>query len=134
MSPGHRRGEELFQSLQHDVAAFAINLANQLHVFVEESVARDFVGHELSESRSMQVRALLELRQLADDVRRSNNPSQTKPGSQRLRECAEVNNVANRISVVAAQVLAVEHDQRREMLAFITQLAVGIVFDNRNAV
>src|ERR1039458_1712903 len=84
MSPSHFRREELFQSLKHYVAPFAINLTNQLHVFVEESIARDFVGHELSESRSVQVGTLLQLRQLTDDLRRSDDPPQTEPGSQRL--------------------------------------------------
>src|ERR1700690_268054 len=134
MSPGHFGREELLQSLQHDVAAFAIDLTNQLDVLVEESITRDFVGHELSEGRSVQIRALLELRQLADDVGRSDDPSQAKPRSQRLRECAEVNDVANGIAVGAAQILAAEHDQRWKMLAFIAQLAIRIIFDNRNAI
>src|SRR5450759_836455 len=134
MSPGHRGWEELFQSLKHYVAAFAIDLANQLHMCIRDSIARDFVGHELREGRSVQVGALLQLRQLADDLRRSDDPSQSKPGSQRLRECTQVNDVANGIAVVAAQVLAVEHDQRWEVLAFIAQLAVRVVFDNRNAI
>src|SRR5450759_1503457 len=98
MSPGHRGWEELFQSLKHYVAAFAIDLANQLHMLVEEAIARDFVGHELREGRSVQVRALLQLRQLADDLRRSDDPSQSKPGSQRLRECTQVNDVTNAVS------------------------------------
>src|ERR1022692_676276 len=132
MSPGHLWREELFQSLQHHVAAFAINLTNQLYMLVQESIARDFVGHELREGRSVQVRALLELRQLADDVRRRDDPSQPKSGSERLRECAQVDDVADGIAIVAAQVLAVEYDQGREVLAFIAQLAVRIIFDNRN--
>ena len=126
--------EELFESLQHYVAAFAIDLANQLHVFVEESIARDFVGHELSERRSVQIGALLQLRQFADNLRRGDDPSQSKPGSQRLREGAQVNDIANGIALVAAEVLAVEHDQRWQVLAFIAQLAVRVVFDNRNAI
>src|ERR1019366_198750 len=111
MSPSDFRREELFQSLKHYVAAFAIDLTNQLDVFVEESIARDLVGHELSEGRSVQVGALLQLRQFADDLRRSDDPPQTEPGSERLRECAQINDVAYGIAVVAAQVLAVEHDQ-----------------------
>src|ERR1017187_1156508 len=134
MSPGHFRGEELFQSLKHYVAPFAIDLTNQLDVLVEESIACHFVGHELSEGRSVQVGTLLQLRQFADDLRRSDDPSQTEPGSQRLRECAQINDVADGIAVVAAQVLAVEHDQRWEALAFIAQLAVRVIFDNRNAI
>jgi len=35
---------------------------------------------------------------------------------------------------VAAQVLAINHDQGREMFAFIAELAVRIIFDNWNAV
>src|ERR1700687_1335314 len=105
MSPSDRGREEFFQSLKHYVAAFAIDLTNQLHVFVEKSIARDFVGHELSEGRSVQVSALLQLRQLADNLRRSHDPSQSKSGGQRLRECTQVNDVANGIAVVAQQVL-----------------------------
>src|SRR5208282_3347899 len=108
MSPGHFRREELFQSLQHYVAPFAIDLTNQLDVLVEEPIARHFVGHELSEGRSVQIGTLLQLRQLTDDLGRSDDPSQTQPGSQRLREGAQINDVANGIAVVAAQVLAVE--------------------------
>ena len=82
MSPGYFGREELLQRLKHHVAAFAIDLTNQLYVLVEESIACDFVGHELSEGRSVQVGALLQLRQLADDLRRGDDPSQSKPGSQ----------------------------------------------------
>src|ERR1039458_318636 len=110
MSPGHRRREEFLQRLEHYVAAFAIDPPNQPDVLLKESIARDFVGHELCEGRSVQVGALLELRQLADDLRRSDDPSQPKPGSQRLRERAQVNDVTNGIAAVAAQILAVEHD------------------------
>src|SRR5450631_1779770 len=134
MRPGYCGREELFESLKHYVAAFAIDLTNQLDVFVEESIAGDLVGYELREGRSVQVGTLLQLRQLADDLRGRDDPSQTKAGSQRLRECAQVNDVANGIAVVAAQVLAVEHNERRKVLAFIAQLAVRVVFDNRNAV
>src|ERR1019366_9568996 len=116
MSPGYFRWEELLQSLKHHVTAFAVDLTNQLDVFVEESIARDFVGHELSEGRSVQVSALLQLRQLADDLWRSYDPSQSKSASERLREGAQVDDVADGIAVVAAQVLAVEHHQRWEVL------------------
>ncbi len=134
MSPGDGGWEEFLQRLQHHVAAFGIHLANQLYVLVEESIARHFVGHELRERRSVQVGALLQLRQLADNLRRRDDPSQPQPGSQRLRKRAQVNDVANGIPLVAAQVLAVKHDQRWKMLAFIAQLAVRIVFDNRNPI
>src|ERR1035437_2875599 len=99
MSPGYFRREELLQSLKHHVTAFAIDLTNQLDVFVEKSIARYFVGHELSVGRSVQVSALLQLRQLVDNLRRSDDPPQTKPGSQRLRECTQVNDVANGIVI-----------------------------------
>jgi len=56
------------------------------------------------------------------------DPSQAKAGSQRLRECAQVNDVADGIPLVAAQVLAINHDQGREMFAFIAELAVRIIF------
>src|ERR1035438_832051 len=112
MSPCHRRREVLSQSLQHHGAAFAIKLTDQLFMLVEKSIARHFVGHELSKGRSVQVGALLELSQLSDDLRRSNDPSQAKPWSQRLREGAQINDVANRVATVAAQVFTVENDQR----------------------
>ena len=111
MSPGNLRQGKTLGEPEHYVAAFAIDLANQLHVLVEKSIARDFVGYELSEGRSVQVGALLQLRQLADDLRRGDNPPQAKSGSQRLRECTQVNDVADGITTVAAQILAVEHDQ-----------------------
>src|ERR1019366_2813789 len=118
MSPSYCGREEFLQSLKHHVAAFAIDLANQLDVLVEKSIACDFVGHELSKGRSVQVGTLLQLYQLADDFRRSDDPPQAEAGSQRLRECTEVNDVANGIAVVSAQVLAIEHNERRQMLAF----------------
>src|SRR5208283_1646409 len=126
MSPGYCGGEEFFQRLQHYVPPFAIDLTNQLDVLVEESIARYFVGHELGESRSVQVGTLLQLRQLGDDLGRSHDPSQTEAGREGLRECAQVNDVADGIAVVAAQVLAVEHNQRWEVFAFIAQLTVGV--------
>src|ERR1019366_7261137 len=110
MRPGDCGREEFFESLKHYVAAFAVDLANQLYVLVEESIARYFVGYELGEGRSVQVGALLQLRQLADDIRRSDDPSQAKAGSQRLGERAQVNDIADGIAVVAAQVFAVEND------------------------
>src|SRR5208282_5667860 len=113
MGPGHCGREELLESLEHYVAALAVDLTNQLHVFVEEPIACYFVGHKLGEGRSVQVGALLQLRQLADDLWRRDDPSQTKAGSQRLGECAQVNNIANGIAAVAAQVLAIEDDQGR---------------------
>src|ERR1039458_7738765 len=122
MSPGDFRRKELLQGLQHDVAPFAIDPANQLHVLVEKSIACNFVSYELREGRGVQIRALLELRQFGDHLWRSDDPSQTKPGSQRLGECAQVNYVADRIAIVAPQILAIEDHQRRQMLTFITQL------------
>src|SRR5580704_4341158 len=110
MSPGYFGRKELLQRLQHDIASFAIDLTNHLHVLVKESIARDLVSHELREGRGVQIRALFYLHQLADDLRRSDNPSQTKAGRQRLREGTQVNDVADGIAIVAAQVLAVEHD------------------------
>src|SRR5271169_7267703 len=98
-------------------------------MLVEESITRDLISHELSKGGGVQVGALLQLRQLADDLRRRNNPSQSKPWSQCLRERTQVNDVANGIAVVAPQVLAVEHNQRRQVFAFIAQLPVWVIFD-----
>src|SRR5208337_1518446 len=74
MGPSYGGREEIFEGLEHDVAAFAINLADQFHMFVEIAVAGHFIGHELVEGRSMQVGALLELGELADNFGRSDDP------------------------------------------------------------
>src|SRR5208283_3475706 len=134
MSPGDCWREKFLQRLQHYVSAFAVDLTNQLDVLVEEAIARNFIGHELREGRGVQIGALLQLRELANHLRRSHDPSQAQPGSQRLRKCTQVNYIANGVPLVAAQVLAIQHDQWRKMLALIAQLAIRIIFNNENAV
>ena len=134
MSPCYFGREIFVQRMQHRIAALAINLANQFDVLVEESVARDFVGNVLTEGGSVQVGGLFQLHQFADHVFGSDDPGQTNSGRERLREGAQVDHVAESESVIAAQIVAVEHHQRRNVLAFVAQLAVGIILDDRDAV
>ena len=84
MGPGHFAREVLVQSVEHGVAALAIDLANELDVLVEEAVAGDFIGDVLVEGGGVQVRGLLQLHQLADDVFRRDDPGQADSGRQRL--------------------------------------------------
>ena len=103
-------------------------------MFLEEAIARDFVGDKLIEGRGMKIRALFELREFPDDFGRSDDPAQAKPRSERLGKSAEVNDIAGGIGAVAGQALAVEREQGSEVVALIAQFAVGIILDNRNAV
>src|SRR3954452_1460116 len=134
MGPRHFLGEELVQGLQHDVATLVVNAANEFHVFVEEVICRNLVGHHLVEGAGVQVGALLQLYEFADDLTGRNNPAQAQSGSECLRERAEINDVSEGISIVAAKVNAVENGQGGEMVSLVTKLSVGIVFDEWDSV
>ena len=71
-------------------------------MLIQETVARNFVGDELGEAGSMQISALLQLHEFIDHIWRRNNPAKPDSGSQRLGESAEINDIANRVAVVAA--------------------------------
>jgi len=45
--PGYFGREELFERLEHYVAALAIDLADELYVLVEKAIAGYFIGDEL---------------------------------------------------------------------------------------
>src|SRR5215469_4260583 len=126
--------EVLVQRLQHGIAPLAINLPNQLDVLIEEAVACNFVSYILIECGSMQISCLLQLHQLGDDIFWSHDPRQADSWRQSLGEGTEVNHIADGEGIVTADILPVEDDQRRNVLALVTQLAVGIVFYNRDAV
>src|SRR5579871_4455338 len=103
-------------------------------MLVEKVIPCNFVGDHLGESRGVQVCALLQLNEFCNDIWRRNDPAKTQTWRKGLRKGAEVNHVADGVAVVAAEILAVEDYKRREMLAFVAELAVRIVFDNRNSV
>src|SRR5207302_9583843 len=108
------------------IAAFAIHAPDQLDVLIEKVVARHFMGHHLYESRAVEIRALLELDQLADHFRRRHDPAQPYSWRERLRKSAQINHVDDGIAVVPAQIFPVQYHQRWEVLPFIAQLAVGV--------
>ena len=110
MCPSNGGGKEFLQSLQHNVTAFPVNLANHLNVLVEEAVASYFIGDELREGRSVKVGALFQLSQFSDHVGRGNDPSKAKAGGKRLRKRAQVDYIPDGIALIAPQVLAVEDD------------------------
>ena len=58
MSPCNLWRKVLVKSLQHRVAAFAVNLPDQFYVFIEETVASHFICDILVEGRGMQVGSL----------------------------------------------------------------------------
>src|SRR5271165_1405631 len=76
MRPCHLRREVVVESLQHGVAAFTIDTANKFDVLFEEAILGDFVGDHLVEGAGVEVGALLQLHQTADDVRWGNDPAQ----------------------------------------------------------
>src|SRR5580765_4593394 len=55
MSPCHFGREIFVQRIEHRIATLAINIADQFHVLIEESVASDFEGNVLAERRGVQV-------------------------------------------------------------------------------
>src|ERR1700752_1036132 len=99
MRPRDFMREVVVQCLQHGVTPLAIDLSNQLHMLIEEAIPRNLVGHILIESGSMQVCGLFELHQLADDVLRRNDPGEPDSGRQGLRECAQIDDVAESESI-----------------------------------
>src|SRR4051794_2315371 len=73
--------KKFIECLEHYVATLGINLANQLHVLIEEVVRGYFVRNHLVEGAGVQVGALLQLHQFADDFRGGDDPSQAQSGS-----------------------------------------------------
>src|SRR5581483_1184535 len=134
VSPRRLGREEFAERLKHDIAPLAIDAPDTAHVLVEEAVARNFVSHVLSESGRVQVSTLLQLNELADDIGRRDDPTEPDARGKSLGESAEINNVADQIFLVAAQVLAVDNDQRRQVFAFISQLPVRIILHDRDAI
>src|SRR5579863_6380873 len=68
MGPGDFRRKILVESMQHGIAALAVDLADELDVLIEEAVAGNFVRYVLIERGSVQVGRLLELHQFDDHV------------------------------------------------------------------
>ena len=101
---------------------------------VEEAGARHLVCNPLNEAARVQVRALLRLRQTLDDFLRPDDPAEAKPGRQRFGKRAHVEHVAAIGSRGRTATLGVQREERRKVLAFIPQLPVRIVFEDRHAV
>src|SRR5271157_1366113 len=134
MRPGDLGREVVMQGLQHRVTAFSINPADQFHVLFEEAIPRCFVGNHLHKAAGVEVSALLQLHQPADYIGRRHDPTQSQSRRHYFGVGAEIDDVPQAISIVPLQVDAIEHDQRRNVLAFIAQLPVGVVLDDRDAV
>ena len=82
----------------------------------------------------MQVSALLDWHQLYDHFVRRYDPTEPQTWGQRLREGTEIKDIAGRIAIVSADVLPIKCDQRCQVIAFVTKLAVRIVFYDRDSV
>src|SRR5436305_14834604 len=102
MSPGNFVRKILFQSVKHRVTPLTIDLPDQFHVLIEKAVAGNFVRDELVEGGSVKVGCLLELHELADDIFGRNHPCEANSGRQSFREGAQVNDIAQCESIVAA--------------------------------
>ena len=63
---------------EHHIAAFAVDVADEFDVLVEEAVAGDFVSDHLAKGGGMEVGALLQLNEFRDDIVRSDDPAQAQ--------------------------------------------------------
>ena len=106
----------------------------RLHVPVEEPALGDLVRDVLAERRGVEVGALLDLDELRDDDLGRDDPRDPEARRERLRERREVEDVAGEgaLAVRAAVRLGVELHERREVLALVPELAVGVVLDDRD--
>ena len=82
----------------------------------------------------MKVDGLLGHDQFADDLFGRDDPSQAQARRQKLREGAQVDDIPTVTPAVLAAELAIERDERRDVVAFEAQLPVGVVFDDGHAV
>src|ERR1700746_3317529 len=82
----------------------------------------------------MQIAGLLQLDKLCNDIFRSDDPGEANSRRQCFREGAEIDHIPQRKSVIATQVLSIKYEERRNVLAFVAKLAIGIIFDDRNTV
>ena len=80
MSPGHFGREVFVQSVEHRIAALAIDITDQFDVLVEKSIPRNFEGNVLAERRGVQVGGLFQLHQFTDHVLGGDNPRQANSG------------------------------------------------------
>jgi len=76
---------------------------------------------------------LLGLNQFTDDLLRCDHPCQTNTRRKDFGEGAQIDDITG-VTIHVAAVFAVERDDRRDMVAFEAQLAVGIILHNRDPV
>ncbi len=81
LAPGHLRREHLLHHLDHHIPAFLVGGAYGLDMLVQEAALCHFIGNILIECGCMQIRSLLGHDQLADHLRRGNDPRQPSPGA-----------------------------------------------------
>src|SRR4051794_27292305 len=93
MGPSDLFGKVFIERLQHHIAAFTVDLADQFDVLLEEVVAGDLVGDHLDEGAGVEVGSLLKLHEFANDFARGNDPAEAEARGKRLGKCTEVDNV-----------------------------------------
>ena len=123
MGPGDAGRKVFFHGLEHHVAALLVDLADLAHVGADQAALADVIGNILDEGAGMQIRPLLGLHQPVDDRLGGHDPAQSQAGCQRLGEGAQVD-----------RILLVQGADRGDILSLETELAVGIVFDDKGPV
>ena len=107
-------------------------------MLVHEAIFEDLVGQHLIEAAAVQIGALLAQYKLIDHLLGRTNPAEAESGRQRLGEGAEIDDVALHVSVAILAAfrleVGVQRHQRRQMFALEPQRAVGVIFDQRDAV
>ena len=136
LRPAHPLREVPLERGQHRVPPLAVDLADRLHVAVEEPVLRHLVRHHLAEGAGVEVGALLHLHEARDHRLRRHHPGDAQPRGERLAQRREVEHVAGELALPLRAVvqLGVDLDDRRQVLALVAELAVGVVLDDRSPV
>ena len=104
------------------MALSLVTRTDRRHVVAQEAVPDDRVNDALAEARRVQIGGLLGLQQLGVDRSRGGDVAEAQPRCEDLRERTEV----DRARTPARR-------QRSRRRAFKPEVAVGVVFDQRQA-
>ena len=116
--------EVFFDGIAHDITAMSIQLAVVLNVAFEVIVLHVHSDFTLGDGWSSKVGGAFDEIHLREDLIIANHPCESHAGSQCLGEGAGVHD----------EVFRIHGDERSDLFAFETQIAVGVVFEDRDLI
>lgn len=116
--------EVLLQRLDHHVPLTLVHGADRLDLLVQVPALDVLIRDVLREHVAAQIRALLRLRELRDDILAGDDPGEPEPRRQDLRKRANVYDPTLRIKRL----------DRRDRLPVEDQIPVGVVLDDDEVV